>query len=311
MDPALESALQNDISSIVTDDITFRVQHNLNFIISIIGATGSGKSTIGQYLYGHACQESGDKPIIDDIIFEQTELLDRLKSVYTGHTFIIDEHFTLRTGTGSFRELEVLNWLQQVCRAYQLNFIFCCPLEVNNLSHYLLKTMDIDYEHKTNRSIVHTIDLEPGGFIRISPIGYLVSPYIEIPGYKEKKMEFIETRLQQKGTQLQEKHRQIAKQITQKYTLPKNVSAKVVKVLIENIEPSLADTEIDKISDYIRAELLMTQGKIETLPSNKIDDLKPRVSNFDSQTIKSNQLSKFEGARHPQIKVKNVKKLKK
>jgi ABC-type oligopeptide transport system ATPase subunit len=261
MDPALESALQNDISSIVMDDVTFRIQRNLNFIISIIGATGSGKSTVGQHIYSHACDVSGDKLTVDDIIFEQTELLERLKNVYTGHTFIIDEHFTLRTGTGSFREEQMIQWLQQIIRAFQINFIFCCPLEVNNLSHYILKTMDIDYEHRTNRSVVHTIDLEPGGFIRITPIGYLVSPFIEIKGYKEKKMEFIQTRLQQKGTQLQEKHHAIADQIIKNYNLPKNVPNKVIKVLVEKIEPSLADTEIERIADYIKAEMLIKDAK--------------------------------------------------
>lgn len=271
MDPALESALQNDITSIVTDDITFRVQRGLNFIISIIGMTGTGKSTIGQFLYEHACGDTGDKPTVDDIIFEQTELLERLKNVYTGHTFIIDEHFTLRTGTGSFREMETMNWIQQIVRAYQLNFIFCCPLEVNNLSHYLFKTMDIDYEHKTNRSVVHSIDLEPGGFIRITPIGYMVSPYTQIEGYQEKKMQFIQTRLQQKGTLLQEKHKTLAKQVALKYNLGKNVSGKVIKVLVEEIEPGLADTEYDQIVDRVKAELLINQTQKPVVTNIKKD----------------------------------------
>jgi ABC-type dipeptide/oligopeptide/nickel transport system ATPase component len=256
-DPVLRAALENDVSAVVSQDIEFRIAHQLNFILSIIGATGSGKSTIGQWLYSIACQASGQKPNVDDIIFEQTELLERLKSVYTGHTFVIDEHFTVRTGVGAYREQEIMNWIQQIVRAYQLNFIFCCPLEVNKLSHYLLKTLDIDYQNSMNRSIVHSIDIEPNGFIRIDPIGYLLSPYTEIPGYQEKKMSFIRDRLKQEGTSLHKKHKKIAEEVMEKYDIAKNTPFRVVRVLIEELEPGLAENEYEKIADYVRSFSMM------------------------------------------------------
>jgi len=252
-------ALTNNISPVVEQDIRFRINHHLNFIISIIGATGSGKSTIGQHLYEVACSASKLPITVDDIIFEQTELLERLKEVYSGHTFVIDEYFTVRTGVGAYREQEIMNWIQQIVRAYQLNFIFCCPLEINKLSHYLLKTMDIDYENRLNRSIVHSIDIEPNGFVAINPLGYLLTPYTELPGYQQKKMDFIETRLQQKGTKLHEKHRDLAGKVVDTYNIKKNTPAKVVRVLVEEIEPGLAESEYDKVTDYVRAFIMMQE----------------------------------------------------
>jgi len=261
MDPMYQSALQNNITSVVEDDIKFRIDRGLNFIISILGSTGSGKSTIGRYLYKIATERIGSQLTVNDIVFEQTELLEQLKTVEQGHTYIIDENFTVRTGVGSFREQEILNWIQQIVRAYQVNFIFCAPLEVNRLSHYLMKTLDIDYENNMNRSVVHTIDVEVNGMVSILPIGYMLTPAVDVPGYEQKKVDFIQSRLMQKGTQLRTKHKKIAKKILSENNIKKSTSNKVVRTIAEEYESGLSETEYDKITDYVKAFLIRGETK--------------------------------------------------
>lgn len=272
----LASALNNDITDMFLCDLKFRLKNQKNIIITVWGDTGSGKSTVaqflGKYLTDHIPPENlkriqkefGRTPkfTADNICFTRSELLKKVEKSTPHETFLFDEDNDVRYGIGAGREQEQMERLNKVVRAEQNNFIFCNPEQTNRQQHFTLQAFDIDPDHKRNRSIVYDRQRNQLGYTT-DILGTIITPYYEIPDYHKKKTKYIRAVKARNSGQRSKEYEQVAEEILEKYgeklftdsgNFKSGISKTVIELLIEKEygEDRYAGTELDKIVSILR-----------------------------------------------------------
>jgi len=187
-DPILLNSLMKNINKRYYGDLHWRLgiygakNHEKNFIQSIFGETGAGKSNVMVYL-GDYVMTGADKTFtVDDICFPRTELLQRMKDVIglrdleeiteehisqsRGQAFSLDEQKRGNFGEGSYREAQELQTIIDVFRRLQTFNTFISPeLHGIKISHFYLEAWAIDYEKAMNKCILYDKSLFPLGYI--------------------------------------------------------------------------------------------------------------------------------------------------
>ncbi len=199
-----------NLTKLLLDDIKARMLRKKNYIFSMWGFTGIGKTTVATQLanYTHGfvlsdhCkhivdkieEEFGRKPRFDltNICFDSSELVSRLRESVPMETFVYDEAKSEKTvGTGSMREKMDKERIMKRVRALQQNFILCDPLidesKLSELHLYKIQSFDIEYNHMLNRSIIHARNSDNN----YSPFGHIITKFFEMPGYEKKKMDHL------------------------------------------------------------------------------------------------------------------------
>jgi hypothetical protein len=196
---------KNNLTEPLFYDCKYRILNKLNHQFSIFGQPGTGKSTIAQsiehqnyeFTMGPECKHLVDEiikkygrgPVFDvsNVCFSTSELLDRVQKSVRLESFIKDESDKKIIGAGSMREKYDEERLLKRVRAMQHNFVMIDPkIQTDGLSElhlFRLEALDYDRKHKVNRSILNVLDRVNA----MVPIGHIITPFYEIPGYIEKK----------------------------------------------------------------------------------------------------------------------------
>lgn len=276
--PELRNALKDDKTELFFKDLKWRLKNEKNIILVVYGETGSGKSTVAQriaYEMLHFLPEKRRKNAsLDDshVCFSRTQVIDKIKEVNPGETIISDEDRQQSYGMGSHREKEQMDKIEQSVRAESLNFIFCSPFPHNHEQHYTIEAFDIDYENKVNRAILYNVN-EMG---MKEPIGTLYFKQYTIPGYIEKKRNYIRGVRTSMTSDRTRSYVDIAKELFKKYKdrgFPHRKNKKnEILFKMEYGEGQFTEEEIDQIITI--AEMFK---KGEMTPEEAVEDRKSVV----------------------------------
>jgi len=180
--PHYARAFENDLTDKIYNEIRTRMLHNLNFIVEIIGETGSGKSEAGFHLNWRCQRELGyDFLTRDNYAFTFTEAQNIVKKYNDKWTIQIDEQVRNYFGEGARKELASMQDLEDTQRANQINFIFVSPTTrpFHTGLHYILRTWMIDYVQQTNYLLI----FEPTDTTLKMPLGYVAVSRLKSPQY--------------------------------------------------------------------------------------------------------------------------------
>ncbi len=201
--------IKYNLTKAVKVEIKRRTEGEQHIIITLSGLTGSGKSTIAQYIADLIANFTGVPFKIIYIAFTFEELLEICKKVPKNACVIADES-VLQSGMGSKREKQDIMNLENVVRKYGLNIIWVYPEEniKHPTAHLHLRTISINAEYKITKLAV-----KYGGTF----LGYIIINVKKImqndiwKEYNVRKDEFIEKVLQRK--QLRKDYYEVAKEI--------------------------------------------------------------------------------------------------
>jgi len=177
------------LNEIFYKDIEYRINHNMNIILSILGFPGSGKSHAGIYIAKYISSKAGvDFPNdARNIVFNYQEFLNAVKESKPKETFVQDEQRVLDVGLGSRALAEEIRDIERIIRKRQNNMIYIAPTLESHLHFGILEPIGINYEHKIARLMFYDNKQIPRGKI------YTREPNPEIiKYYEEKKNRFIE-----------------------------------------------------------------------------------------------------------------------
>lgn len=250
-----KEALQErfDLTTRFFQDIAFR-QLNKNFWIAFIhGEGGSGKSSIGRFIYKSnfnwlSNSEQGKKLINDWIgqgfkspqcsanffTFSDLEFMSVSGKAQPLDIIVKDEDYETSSQIGGKALKERKRMLLSRIRALQLNFILIDPIfseisELRKLYTYIFYAHDKDYENGLLRAVLSLKDYQ-GVF---HPVGHIKAKFIELEGYEEKKMkQLLEVKRMQ---QPEYKQKQLDK---------------ISKAMVEWVDVQTG--EKDDIRDYVR-----------------------------------------------------------
>lgn len=206
VDPSEVYTKSHNLTNYLYNDIKFRMLNKKNYLISLYGYTGIGKSTVAQQIakYTHDfimskyCKKLteqvqsvyGRKPEFDasNICFDTDELLKRLKDAVPMETFIYDEAGSEKiTGSGSMRQKWDQQRIMKRVRVLQHNFLLCDPLaddtKMGQLHLYKLQPVQIDYKQQMNRSLIRAAS----DYGQYEIVGHIITPKYLVQGYEEKK----------------------------------------------------------------------------------------------------------------------------
>jgi len=165
-------AWKNNLTVKLDNEIITRMNNGLNWIIEIVGETGSGKSEVG-FNINFKCQKAlkYKELVKDNYAFSYTEATTLAQKYDNRWTIQVDEQVRNNFGQGAKRELSALQDLEDTQRADQLNFIFVSPTSrpFHTSLHYIIRTWWIDYEKKINYCLV----FEPDDIKLQRPLGYI------------------------------------------------------------------------------------------------------------------------------------------
>ena len=190
--PLFLSAINNRMSPSFYNWIDTRLHvQTANAIFSITGLQGTGKSYAAVWL---AVEKLGNFDL-SHLTFDLTELLHKLKTAKRGDTFIYDEQ-KMEFGPGARRQKADIQAIEEACRQYQLNLIFCAPSVKTHAHQYVIECWGRNYALKRTYSIVYSQKMTPMGYIET---GY--PPEDLMVGYNKLKEAYIRKVLDQKGTE--------------------------------------------------------------------------------------------------------------
>ena len=133
---------RTSFTNIFLSDLKWRADHQRNFVGSIEGQQGCGKSLFGIKL-GFILGKLFGVPfnLERDIFANPAVLDDELRSgTYRRRTFLYDEQPKRKVGIGSASTQIALKDYEEICRYTQNNLIYCSP-EVEEHAHYLSKDL--------------------------------------------------------------------------------------------------------------------------------------------------------------------------
>ena len=263
--PQYIKAWETDLTSKIKSEIIDRMKFNLNFIIEIIGETGSGKSELGFNLNLWLQLALGYKGLThDNYSFTHTGGLKLSQQYPERWTVQIDEQIRSYFGEGAKKELSSMQDLEDTVRASQSNFIFISPTHraYHSGLHYIIRTWWLDYATQTNYCLV----FEPQDIKLKFPIGYIAvkrptdKEFLEfLAEYRARKMVFIQ-QVKNKGTRVlyyedkADDAREIAK-ILSTISLPKLTKKKILSYIALNM-PEFASRytigELSSIADMVK-----------------------------------------------------------
>lgn len=177
---AFAEALNKDKTFLFFDFLQYKPTWREPVGIEIMGATRSGKSTVGIAV----CKFLGHITLVPfnlwNICPNEIVYLQKLKTpqVLDGSSFLIDEQTETHAGAGSYTEMQLLEDIQNICAKKQINTTWAHPHEfVGRMSQLGLCTYGKDPENLLVRTILYNIaqtalTKTPMGIV-IIPVGQL------------------------------------------------------------------------------------------------------------------------------------------
>lgn len=274
-DRKLRDAMQKDRTNLFFEDLEWRLQNEKNVILAVYGETGSGKSTVAMRIayemLNFLPEDRREKADLDinQVSFSKTQILNQIQDTHPGETIISDEDREESYGMGSQREAQQMSKIEQSVRAESLNFIFCSPYPQQHEQHYTIEAFDIDYDKEVNRAILY--DQSRSGLRE--PIGTLYLKKYTIPGYIEKKRNYIQGVKQSMVSDRTKKYVDIAKDLFDEYDdFPyRDNSQNRMLFTLKYGEGMFTEEEIDQV---IKTAKLFKKGEVTPEDAKRMIDEK-------------------------------------
>jgi hypothetical protein len=209
-----QNYLRYDLTKKFLIDLKYRVEHEMNVIISIWGLTGTGKSA-GSLIIALLLSKMHNKLWTFDFIKDNPN--DILLSVQQndfpiGTVFVVDEQDTTRAGVNALTMIQMLQDLEKRIRKKQWHFIYNSPVPLQHSHHYILKTDGID---RVNGKIRFKL-YDAIGLLH----GYVVIPFPDEALWKEYNDKFKENILDEATSFVSTEEKQLDKLLDELYENP-------------------------------------------------------------------------------------------
>lgn len=164
-----QNYLMYDLTDKFFVDMKYRLDHEMNVILSIYGQTGTGKSAASLTIALVLAKIKDKKWSFDWLKDNPHDIMFAIQEgePEKGTTFIMDEQDTTRAGINAATMMQMLNDLEKRVRKMQWNFVYNSPVPLAHAHHYLLETDGIDRENSLIRLKVYDAMGIPHGYIVI------------------------------------------------------------------------------------------------------------------------------------------------
>lgn len=189
LDYSIEQALKVDITHIILADMMFSWRAMLDDTVSIIGETGTGKSSMGMRYFSIKSLITSAPFDLNRIKYNMFEFLNLLRSpeLKKGDIIMLDEAGDANAGgaqSGAMFAYEAN--LEKRMRALQITKIFCSPDLQTHLHHYILRCWSLDRKTGMQTALVETE--KPEGYWNLNSYqlrGHINLPFMDAEVYKE------------------------------------------------------------------------------------------------------------------------------
>lgn len=152
-----------------------------NIIIEVKGETRSGKSSLAFFLGKLISYWWGHEFTVDNILPNQSEFNEWVKTAKYGETVVIDEQIQEVYGEGTEREHAQLSMILNICAKRCINSIFIYPPSfLGRNAPFGLETYAKDTQNKYIKAWYHDLSKKGFGYGGIYPRGFVILPkYID------------------------------------------------------------------------------------------------------------------------------------
>lgn len=141
------------ITKLFVNDLQFRADHQKNFVGSLEGAQGVGKSLFANALAFILGNIFGYPFVIErDIFIDPSELDSALRVDADRRTYLYDEQKDFNTGVGSSTTNLKLKEYEEKCRYTQKNLIYVSPTVLDHAHYFVFKQFQHDPERIENKT---------------------------------------------------------------------------------------------------------------------------------------------------------------
>ena len=166
-----QNYLRYNLTEKLFEDYKFRVDNQMNVIVSIYGQTGSGKSAASMILaiilslfHKIKWKFENMKDTSGDIL-----LTIEKNNPPRGTVFIMDEQDVTRAGLNTHTMIQMLSDLEKRVRKKQWHFIYNSPIPLSHVHHFMLETDGIERKAGLIRLRIY----DSIGILR----GYVILPF--------------------------------------------------------------------------------------------------------------------------------------
>jgi len=203
-DERTKGVLFTNLTQLRYIDLGFRMANGSNLIDTLVGDTGSGKSSIARstavYIHNFVREVLNEESrfTVKNICFSRSEIIDLAKDLKPFETCIFDEDNEAMIGTGAFLQKSLINRFEKTLRSMQNNFLNCSPNLTSHNEHHILNCIGINDFLKSNKAIFRERGKTPRGFFLTA---YEDTPFFNklLSDYAVKKKVFQEDLKAQRG----------------------------------------------------------------------------------------------------------------
>ena len=161
----------NDMGKVIRDDINSAIKKGTNFVLGIVGTTGSGKSEAAMKIALMAKKNTIKyKNITPEIYicFTMSELRKALKRLKP-HDILIKDESPRSSGKGSLTETHSVQNILHSIRFFQNIIIFIDPVDIRiKLCDTYIESAGMNFKTRTNRFLVLNANRDYFGTIQIT-----------------------------------------------------------------------------------------------------------------------------------------------
>lgn len=169
-DERTKGVLFTNLTQLRLIDLGFRMANGSNIIDTLIGDTGSGKSSIALatsiFIHNFVTEVLGKESrfSVRNICFSRSEIIDLARDLNQYETCIFDEDNEAMIGTGAFLQKSLINRFEKTLRSMQNNFFNCSPNLSTHNEHHILNCIGINDYLRSNKAIFRERGKSPRGF---------------------------------------------------------------------------------------------------------------------------------------------------
>jgi hypothetical protein len=182
--PAYNQALGKNLSGLYYQFLDYKVEHKENIVLECKGVTRSGKTTAMISTKKYIAMKTKVPFLVDQVCPNEQYYLDKVKHATFHQGFVVDEQLETHVGIGSYREMQLIEDLNNIIAKLCLHTSWIHPPDfVGRNSFYGLETAGRDFNYKVTRLLLYDLTSKSFGASSI-PLGYVIIPKYNDPEFE-------------------------------------------------------------------------------------------------------------------------------